>query len=60
MEGIIFWNFTVFIKASADGFTLVKYVIIIIIITIIIIIIITVIIIMIIIINSSFCDYFKS
>ena len=62
MEGIIFWNFTVFIKASADGFTLVKYVIIIIIIiiTIIIIIIITVIIIMIIIINFSFCDYFKS
>ena len=53
MEGIIFWNFTVFITASADGFTLVKYVIIIIII-------ITVIIIMIIIINSSFCDYFKS
>ena len=59
MEGIIFWNFTVFITASADGFTLVKYVIIIINI-IIIIIIITVIIIMIIIINSSFCDYFKS
>ena len=26
MEGIIFWNFTVFITAAADGFTLVKYV----------------------------------
>ena len=59
MEGIIFGNCTVFKTASADGFTLVKYVIIIINI-IIIIIIITVIIIMIIIINSSFCDYFKS
>ena len=58
MEGIIFGNCTVFITASADGFTPVKYVIIII--DIIIIIIITVIIIMIIIINSSFCDYFKS